>query len=700
MKTRTIPANREIGTVFLSFTLLLLSACGGGGSGGPATYTVGGTVSGLAGSGLVLLDNQGDSLPVSGSGPFTFKTQLVSGSSYNVMVSAQPSNPTQNCVVNSGTGTVSADVANISVVCTTEYTVGVTVSGLDGSGLLLSDNGADNLAIQANGSSVFASPVASGAAYKVTVSRQPSNPSQYCTVSGGAGTITADITNIAVTCVDVYSSTIAPGSGTAQFVEGNAGTFAFTVTVSGHSSAGTTPVVTADSAVLKLQGTIDNSIADQYTVHLTTVPDLPPGQYTGQVSFQLCSDAKCTTAYPGTQQSFSYTIHVGLLDWQTFQRDAGHTGFVNVQLDPSKFTPAWTWSRPAGDSEPIGGINSVATGDGLVFVAKDIYSGQGALYALKESDGSLGWTYALGSMASEGPPAFLDGTVYLPSTDEGEVCAMWAIDAIQGTYKFKMTTACQWSNYFAPTPLNASVLQTSQGGEVYSFATSDGTPQWSAFAGTYDQATPAADARYAYQYGDVGGAGGLSVFDRATGSLVTFITDPFWPGMTNYSIFSAPVVGSNGDVLSFSGFGVSGRAASSSEPYESRIIVSYDLTRQTYKWRTQNAYLTHPALANGVVYAARNAPATLDAMSEADGHIEWSWTPPASDSSFHRNIVVTRNLLFVSTDMNVYAIDLTTHQAVWQYPKPGMIAISAAPMLYIVTGATLSDGNLVAIKLD
>ena len=111
-------------------------------------------------------------------------------------------------------------------------------------------------------------------------------------------------------------------------------------------------------------------------------------------------------------------------------------------------------------------------------------------------------------------------------------------------------------------------------------------------------------------------------------------------------------------MLSFSGLGFQRPAASSSEQYESRVIVSYDIAKQAYAWRTQNSYLTHPALANGVVYAARNAPATLDAMSEVDGHIEWSWTPPAGDSSFHRNIVVTRNLLFVSTDVNVYAIDL------------------------------------------
>lgn len=497
-----------------------------------------------------------------------------------------------------------------------------------------------------------------------------------------------------------YSSTIAPGSGSLQFVEGNAGTFAFTVSVSGLSSAGTTPVVKADSAVLEPQSAIDSSVASQYTVRLTTVSGLAPGRYTGQVDFQLCSDANCTTAYPGTQQSFSYTVSVGLLDWQTFQRDAGHSGFVNVQLDSSKFTQAWTWARPAGDPEPIGGINSVATGDGLVFVSKDIYNGQGALYALKESDGSTTWTYALGQMSSEGPPAFENGTVYLPSTDPGEICAMWALDAMQGTYRFKMTTSCQWSNFFAPTPVAGSVLQTSQVGEVYSFATADGTLQWSEVAGAGDQATPAADQNYVYQYGAGGSGGGLNVFDRTTGSLVSLITDPFWPGSSYYSAFSAPAVGANGDVISFSGLGFSGLAASSSEQYQSRVIVSYDIASQVYTWRTQNSYLTHPAIANGVVYAARNAPATLDAMSEADGHIEWSWTPPAGDSSFHRNIVVTRNLLFVSTDVNVYAIDLTTHEAVWHYPRPGMIAISAAPTLYIVTGATVSDGNLVAIKLD
>ena len=500
-----------------------------------------------------------------------------------------------------------------------------------------------------------------------------------------------------------YSSTISSTSDSARFVEGDAAgaTLSFTVNIVGHAMPGMRPVVSADSAVFVSPIAIDTSITDQYTVHLVAAPNLAPGHYTGTVMFRLCADAGCSTTGSGTQQSFAYSVTVVLQDWRTFQRNPAHTGFVNVTLDPTKFAKAWTWSRPAGDPEPIGGINAVATGGGQVYVSKDIYFGQGALYALKETDGSLSWTYALGEMASEGPPAFRDGSVYVPSTDPSEACNMWAVDAVLGTYKFKMTTACQWSNYFAPTPVSHQVLQTSQAGDTYSFGTADGALQWSKYSGGADQTTPAADAHHVYQYGEnPASGGGLYVFDRVGGAPVGVITDPFWPGLTNYSVFSAPVVGANGDVMSFSGFGFSGRAASSSEQYESRIIVSYDIAGLAYKWRSANAYLTHPALANGVLYAARNAPAALDALSETDGHVLWSWPLPAGNSSFHRNVVVTKNLVFVSTDVNVYAIDLKTHKAVWQYPQPGMIAISAAPMLYIATGATLSDGNLVAIKLE
>jgi hypothetical protein len=82
-------------------------------------YKVAGTTSGLAGFGLVLQNNGGDSLPVDNNGTFTFATRVVPGSPYGVTVLTQPTTPAQTCTVQNGSGTVGADVTNVAVSCVT-----------------------------------------------------------------------------------------------------------------------------------------------------------------------------------------------------------------------------------------------------------------------------------------------------------------------------------------------------------------------------------------------------------------------------------------------------------------------------------------------------------------------------------------------------------------------------------------------------
>src|SRR6202789_3668195 len=100
----------------LGAAALALSGCPitGGGS-----DTVGGTVTGVIGSGLVLQLNGGDSLSFSSSATFVFGTKLDNGAAYSVTVMTQPSNPTQTCTVRNGSGAInSASVSNVIVSCT------------------------------------------------------------------------------------------------------------------------------------------------------------------------------------------------------------------------------------------------------------------------------------------------------------------------------------------------------------------------------------------------------------------------------------------------------------------------------------------------------------------------------------------------------------------------------------------------------
>jgi trimeric autotransporter adhesin len=167
------------------------------------TFSVSGTVNGLMGRGLVLRNNGADDLAVNADGAFRFQTQLASGAQYNVTVRTQPSDPSQSCTVTNARGTIGdADVSNVVVSCSTaDFTIGGTVTGLEGSGLVLRNNGGDDLTIDGNGDFHFDTALPSGARYDVTVGEQPGNPNQTCTVERGAGTVgSSNVTNIVVTC--------------------------------------------------------------------------------------------------------------------------------------------------------------------------------------------------------------------------------------------------------------------------------------------------------------------------------------------------------------------------------------------------------------------------------------------------------------------------------------------------------------------
>ncbi|NUT17091.1 MAG: hypothetical protein HOQ33_21680 [Cupriavidus sp.] len=236
-----------------------LAGCGGDAD-APApvsakNYSVGGSVSGLKGSGLVLR-NGSDALQVPADGAFAFAAPVAPGSGYAVTVASQPAEPSQLCSVNAGTGTVAhEDVRSVEVVCSTQsFAVGGTVAGLIGAGLVLQNNAGDDLGVSpASARFTFPMPVASAAHYAVTVKTQPAG--QTCTVNDGTGKMgSLAIGNVKVVCADMTYAVggtvrgliggkvmlrnnagpaLAVGNGQFMFPDGVAGGAAYAVTVSG-----------------------------------------------------------------------------------------------------------------------------------------------------------------------------------------------------------------------------------------------------------------------------------------------------------------------------------------------------------------------------------------------------------------------------------------------------------------------------------
>ena len=183
--------------------------------------TIGGTISGLSNPGLVLEDNGGDSLTVtSGATSFTFPTPVASGGAYVVAVLTQPLGET--CLVSHGGGTATAAVTNVTVSCNPLFEISGTITGLNGAGMVLQDDGGDNLPVSAHSTGfTFSTPVANGSAYNITVLTQPTG--ENCRVINGSGKATNNVSAVSVVCVGDWTWT--GGSSTVGLTGGLPGIY-------------------------------------------------------------------------------------------------------------------------------------------------------------------------------------------------------------------------------------------------------------------------------------------------------------------------------------------------------------------------------------------------------------------------------------------------------------------------------------------
>jgi hypothetical protein len=293
-----------------------------------ATFTLSGTLNGLApGSRVVLENNGGDALTLSSNGRFSFVSPVAFNGKYAVTVGEEPVGAICTVQHASGAG-VTANVNSVAVTCSPlTFTVSGTLSGLvGGTQVTLENNAADALTLSANGKFTFATPVAQLGAYNITVSGEPVG--QTCSVTNGQGThVIANVSNVTVACstanYTIGGSVSGLGSGQQVTLENNGGD-ALTVTTNGpftfstpvvYGGAYTVSVGTQPSGAqvcLVSNGAGSSIAADVTSVAIdcvaNTVSFTTPGSYTWTVPEGLASISIVATGGGGGGGGLSGSI--------------------------------------------------------------------------------------------------------------------------------------------------------------------------------------------------------------------------------------------------------------------------------------------------------------------------------------------------------------------------------------------------------
>jgi hypothetical protein len=213
--------NANIAVAWLLATVVLLSSCGGGDSSDLMPVVT----SEIAPDGLSYPDpnmfTQGVEitplLPTVAKGTptnFMVTPDLPAGLKlgWDGVISGTPTEPrapTTYLVTAGNAAGVSSFGVRITVMG--RFTVGGNVSGLSGPGLVLTNRGADPLAIDMNGPFAFSQTFGAGTAYDVAIVNQP--PGQTCAVAQGTGNITNVIVGtIAVTCATTSPKAARPAA--------------------------------------------------------------------------------------------------------------------------------------------------------------------------------------------------------------------------------------------------------------------------------------------------------------------------------------------------------------------------------------------------------------------------------------------------------------------------------------------------------
>ncbi|MGL1958674.1 MAG: PQQ-binding-like beta-propeller repeat protein [Colwellia sp.] len=352
--------------------------------------------------------------------------------------------------------------------------------------------------------------------------------------------------------------------------------------------------------------------------------------------------------------------------WNSFQGDKEHSGFLAINVEPQDISLRWAITLPLATQ-----VNPVVSANNKVFVTNNSSSGDKFFYALNGVNGAINWQKNYGNINSINAPSYDNGKVYFQTGGHND-SYLRALNANSGEEIFAVSYNNQWSKYNAPTIDNTDIyIAGGSYGGSYKFDGNSGEQQWFQDLAQCGNWTPAVSNEHMYYFSN-----GFHIADKSTGEIVRSNTDETY---NNISCLT-PILGVDNDAVVVA----------------NNNLIAFDTFTAEVIWSIEsdyNGFSGTPAVGLGYVYVLKAG--NLSVIDEFSGEELWTWSP-LNNASLQGTMALVTNLIFVQDSVNTYAIDITTHEQVWSYPKSGVLSLSTEGALFI---ASTYDGTVTAINI-
>ncbi len=342
-------------------------------------------------------------------------------------------------------------------------------------------------------------------------------------------------------------------------------------------------------------------------------------------------------------------------DWPTQGANESRNGVVAGEVGRPPLQHIWSVTpNSSADIQPV------AVGKNRIFVTVTYVYPTSTMRALDLSDGSLVWSRPLGPISSTGFPTYAAGRVYIVNGKgyDNTPASVVALEAGSGVLAWSAALASQYDNYWSPLVVGDS-LYTDAGyyGGLQAFDIAQGTSKyWVGGLDQFDRWAPTWSGSEVLTFL----SGTLRAHVPASGALSWSI----YVDSAQFHWVAYPVVGA-------------GRAF----VIDNYNLYAINLATHVVDWTGYGAYVGVPVVSGGTVCALSSG--TLVARDAATGALQWFFT---GDGKLNRTPAIANGFIYVASDSNVYAVDLSTHQQVWSAPVGGDLVIASRRLLIASKG--------------